>query len=456
MFYYADALLNVKKVEIGMTDNRSLLIRKNIIVSFLLKGWSGIIQVLLIPFTLFCLGEYENGLWMTISSILLWIDSLDIGLGNGLRNKLSMYMAHGDIDNARKYVSSTFFMLVAIILPVCLLLITTISLTDIYSFLNVNIHIVSNLRQILIMCVTLVSATFIFKFIGNVYLGLQLPAVNNALVVGGQTLTLFLISIMRFSGVHSLALTAIAYTLSPLIVYLAAWPITFNRKYPELRPSLVLVDKTSVKELLSVGVEFFFLQIGGVILFASSNTMISHFFSPQSVTPYQIAYRYFSFTMMVFTIIAVPFWSATTDAYERKDIKWIKASIHKLRLLFFCIAIALLIMIVCSKWVYSVWVGQNISIPLSMTIFMAAYMLIIIYSLCYSYFLNGIGKLRLQIICTSIAAIGYFPIAYYLGKAIGIIGFLIALCLVNIPGAIINHIQFNRIVNGKAIGIWFK
>ncbi len=172
------------------SDDRSRLIRRNILFSFLIKGWSGVIQLLLVPVTLFCLGNYENGIWMTISSILLWVDSLDIGIGNGLRNKLSEQIANNDYEKARESVSSAFFMLFLIIIPVTVLLIFLINIADIYQILNINTKIVSNIQEVFSMCIALVCCTFIFKFIGNVYLGLQLPAVNNALVVGGQTLTL--------------------------------------------------------------------------------------------------------------------------------------------------------------------------------------------------------------------------------------------------------------------------
>ena len=76
-----------------MANDRSCLLKKNILASFAIKGWAGIIQLLLVPITIHCLGNYINGLWMVISSVLIWIDSLDIGLGNGLRNKLSERIA---------------------------------------------------------------------------------------------------------------------------------------------------------------------------------------------------------------------------------------------------------------------------------------------------------------------------------------------------------------------------
>lgn len=435
-------------------NKRTSLLRKNILFSFLIKGWSGFLQLLLVPFTLFCLGQYENGIWMTISSVLLWIDSLDIGLGNGLRNKLSAQVANNEIEKARESVSSTFFMLILIIVPVALVLILLINVLDLYSILNIDRNIIGNLNEILMMCVALVCSTFIFKFIGNVYLGLQLPAVNNALVVGGQTLTLLCIIALKFMAIHSLLLVALSYTLAPLVVYLLSWPVTFGMKYPELRPSLRLFNKHTVKELFTIGLKFFVLQVAGIILFASSNAMISHFFTPEMVTPYQIAYRYFSFTMMLFTIIAVPYWSATTDAYERKDIEWIKNSMRKLHKILALLALCLICMVAVSKWVYALWVGSDVQIPIEMTICMAIYMMIIIYSLCYSYFLNGIGALNLQIIFTLSAALLYFPCAYLLSRWMGVTGMLLALCMVNIPGAIVNRLQFNKIINEDAHGIW--
>ena len=84
---------------------RSSLIFRNILASFVIKGWSVIVQLLLVPLTLACLGVYENGVWLTASSVLLCIDNLDIGMGNGLRNKLATYLARNDIAKAKEMVS---------------------------------------------------------------------------------------------------------------------------------------------------------------------------------------------------------------------------------------------------------------------------------------------------------------------------------------------------------------
>ena len=137
--------------------------------------------------------------------------------------------------------------------------------------------------------------------------------------MAGQTLSLVGIFILSLSGREvSLLEIACVYTVSPLLVYVASYPLTFTR-YKYLRPSLCLFDKKELDGLFSLGIKFFFVQIAGLVIFATSNILISRLLSPADVTPYQISYKYFSLTIMLFTLIAAPLWSATTDAYTKGD-----------------------------------------------------------------------------------------------------------------------------------------
>lgn len=438
-----------------ISKHRSSLLQKNIMASFLAKGWSAVIVLLMVPITLNCLGDYNNGVWLTISSVMLWIDNLDIGLGNGMRNKLAVYLAHGEEARARSLVSSTFAMLTYIIIPTLLVLLALIMTCDTYQLLNVEPDKVVNLDQILMVTVTLVCTTFIFKLIGNFYMGLQLPAVSNLLIAMGQTLALIGTYIVYKSGSHSLLHIALVNTVCPLLVYLIAFPCTFWYKFPHLKPSFRLVNLQEAKEVINMGILFFIIQISGVVLLMTSNILISKLFSPAMVTPYQIAYRYFSIMLVAFTVICMPFWNATTDAYARGDLQWIHQATKKLRLMTIGIMIGLTIMILLSDFVYSIWIGDDCNIDFRMSIAVAVYIFILIYSMRYSYFINGIGKLRLQLIFSTIAAILFIPLAYLVVKLTNdILWFIAVMCFVNIPGLIVNRLQFNKLINGQAKGIW--
>lgn len=442
---------------INPSHQRSSLLVKNILVSFLIKGWSAIVVFMMVPVTLHCLGEYKNGVWLTISSIMLWIDNMDIGLGNGLRNKLAIHLAHNDTVRARSLVSSTFAMLTCIMIPAMLILLLLIYFGDMYGFLNVSPSLVGNLDTVLIVTVVFVCSTFIFKLIGNFYMGLQLPAVSNLLVCIGQTFALAGTYLVYLSGSHSLMWIALVNTAAPFIVYLLAYPITFYNKYPQLRPSFRLVNMAEAKGVMGMGVKFFVMQIAGVVLFMTANILISKLFSPEMVTPYQITYRYFSLMLVVFTVICMPFWNATTDAYERGDMSWIRRANKRLNLMTLGIFVGMIVMVLISNNIYRIWIDKDTIIDIKMSIAMAAYIFILIVSMRYSYFINGIGKLWLQLIFTTSAAILFIPLAYLIAHLTNnIIWFIAVMCAVNIPGLIVNRIQFDKLINGKATGIWIK
>ena len=450
-------MIGIKGTETDKGDARTKLIRKNVLASFLIKGWSALVQLALVPLTLSCLGVYENGVWLTISSVLLWIDNLDIGLGNGLRNKLAACMAQGDTNKAREMVSSTFAMLIGIIIPVVCILIAAEVFGDTYSFFNVDRQRVGNLTTVIIASTILVGATFIFKFLGNFYMGLQLPAVSNLIGSLGSTLILAGTFAVYLMGSHSMLLIAIVNTGAPLMVYLICYPVTFMGRYKALRPSLQSVNFGAARELFSLGIRFFLLQIPGVILFFTSNILIARLFTPDMVTPYQIAHRYFALTMTLFTIICVPYWTATTDAYERKDFVWINRANRTLNMIMLFILAIIVVMTVLSGFVYDVWIQDKAVIPFSITLISAVYQFIILVSMRYSFVLNGIGALHLQLVFTIAASIAYIPLAIFVGRATHDVNYLLlVMCIVHLPGLIVNYIQYHRIIRGKATGIWIK
>ena len=435
---------------------RSILLLKNIIISFLVKGWSALIVLLMVPLTLDCLGKYQNGVWLTISSLLVWIDQMDIGLGNGLRNRLAVHVAHDQMEEARKVVSSTMAMLACVVLPVMLILLWLIWHTDVYAFLNVEPNLLPELRTALTSAVVLVCLTFVMKSVGNVYMGMQLPAVNNLLLSLGQTLALIGTWILYKNGSATFLHIVIVNTVAPLIVYLLAYPYTFYCLFPILRPSFKLVNLKSAMELGNLGIKFFWLQLAGLLQFWTANLLISHFFSPEMVTPYQIATRYISIIMVAFTVICMPFWNATTDAFERNDTEWIRGASRKMNLITILFALLIILMVLVSPWVYQVWIGDADIVPFPMTVMTALYIFLMILSMRYSYFLNGIGALRLQLYMTVMAVV-FIPAAWAVSSYThDIIWFMAVMCLCNIPGIIINIIQFNKILNGTEKGFWRK
>lgn len=435
---------------------RSKVLAWNVLTSFFVKGWSAVVILIMVPLTLNCLGSYRNGVWLTISSMLVWIDQMDIGLGNGLRNKLAIHMAHDETEKARCVVSSTMAMLLCVMIPILTILLLLVWFSDVYTFLNVEPALIPELRIALTCGITLVCGTFVLRFIGNVYMGLQLPVISNMLIAYAQTICLITTWLLYITGYAHFLNIVVVNTAAPLLVYLLSYPYTFFLRYPQLRPSIKYVNLHVAVELGDLSIKFFLLQLAGIVQFMTANLLISKFFTPELVTPYQIAYRYISLVIVVFTIVCTPFWSATTDAYERGDIDWIRKANQKMHWMISGIVILLIFMVVVSPWVYQVWIGNACQVPLGMTILMAVYIFSMVFSMRYSYFLNGIGALRLQLYLWVMPII-FIPLAWYVSYLThNILWFMAVLCFCTAPSGIFYMIQFNKILKGTAKGIWRK
>lgn len=435
--------------------DRTLKAKRNIVASIFLKGADTLVYLLLVPLTLGYLNPYEYGIWLTLSSILAWIDTFDIGLGNGLRNKLSEALAKDDKEQARKYVSTTLFMLLALMLIIVTIGSTAIYLIDWNRVLNITTE-VHHLKQIIQVSFFFFSLNFVLKFVGNVFQAMQLPVAMYIITFLGHLLSLLVIFILTKSTAGSLLLVAIAYSFAPPLAFAIAYPVAFKKMFKYLDPSIKYFDKRCIKNLLNLSILFFLLQLAGLITLSFSNVLVSYLFGPAEVTPFNIAQRYFGITLMLFNIIISPIWSATTDAYTKGDYDWINKSNKTMVRLLFADFVLLAVMVAVSPIIYNIWIGDQVSIPIEISIVMALYHFILIWSLSYSYFLNGMGKLKIQSINTIAAAILFCPLCFALGRTMGVVGVAVGMCLINLPGAFLNSIQFKLVTGQKAKGLWNK
>lgn len=446
--------LNIKNF-FSKGDRRTLLMKKNILASFLLKGCSIIVSFMLVPMTLGYLNPYEYGIWLTLSSVLSWIYLLDIGLGNGLRNKLAEARANGDMKLGKVYVSTTFFFMAVIIVGFYILFLICHHFLDWYIILNVDPSKVSNLNSIVVIVMAFFCLSFVFRMIGNVFMAYQLPAINDLLSFVGSIFSLIIIFILTKTTTGSLLDVAMTFSAVPALVYALAIPLTFLR-FKEIAPSFKAIKVRYFNSLISVGFQFMLIQIACLIIFMTSNIIISNLFGPQEVTPFNIANKLFTILTMTFTIIVTPYWSAITEAYTKGEMEWIRHNVKRLRYIWILLTIVGFILVIMSPLIYHVWIGDSVNIPFSLSLLCCLYAVIQNWNNIYSYSINGIGVLRLSILCAVFQAFIYIPLTLYMGSTFGLNGIVASLCLTLLISSIIAPIQFNKIINQHAKGIWMK
>ena len=71
-------------------SGRSVVVKKNIVGSLFVKGCSIVISLLIVPLTLGYVSSDLYGIWLTLSSIMMWLNFFDIGFTLGIKNKLAL------------------------------------------------------------------------------------------------------------------------------------------------------------------------------------------------------------------------------------------------------------------------------------------------------------------------------------------------------------------------------
>jgi O-antigen/teichoic acid export membrane protein len=230
----------------------------------------------------------------------------------------------------------------------------------------------------------------------------------------------------------------------------------FNSDYKEIRPSINCVNFSYAKDLLNLGVQFFIIQIVGLVIYQSTNIIIAQYFGPNDVTIYNIAYKYFSIILMAFTIIISPFWAAYTEAWTRNDIEWIRNTVKKLLSIWFLMCAGGVLMLIFSPQFYFIWIGDSVKIPFRLSLILFIYFITFTFGGVFNMFINGVGKIRLQMYSSIIGAIVFIITAILILEYtnLGVSGIVIASILSNFNGIFLAPIQFYKIVNNQARGIW--
>jgi O-antigen/teichoic acid export membrane protein len=297
---------------------------------------------------------------------------------------------------------------------------------------------------------------FILKLIGIVLYADQKPALANSIGPLGNILSISLIFLLTKTTESSLLYLAIVLSLSPIIIMILATILLYTGKYKTISPSIRYVRFIYAKDLLNIGVQFFIIQVAGLILYQTSNIIIAQFFGPAQVTPYTISYKLFSIINMVFGIVMIPFWSAFTEAWALKDIEWIKRSILKLFRFWLIMVSFGFILLIGSPWLYKIWVGETVKIPFILSSLLFIYFSLFTFGGIFNMFINGIGKIKLQLYSSVIGAIFFPLIAIFLIKNtnLGISALVIATIVSNFFGPIMAPIQFRKLINNTAKGVW--
>lgn len=437
---------------------RTVKAKRNIAGLIALRPVSIFINFLLVPLTLNYLNPTRYGIWLTLTSVLNWVNVLDIGLGTGLRNKYAEALARGDDELARSYVSTSYAFIGMIALVAIIVFLVVNPLLNWARILNAGPEMQAELGSLASVVFTFFCLRVLFGLVGTLLVADQRPAMNNVLEVVTNLLSLIVVYILTKTTAGSLFWLGFSVSFITAIVPLVANFWYFNRKYRRYRPSRAYVNMRYARELVGLGIQFFILQLAGILVFASSNIIIAQVAGPSEVTPFNIAFKYYGVASMAFLMVLTPFWSAYTDAFVRGDNDWITRTNRRLKQVWVLLLVGVVVMTALAGRAYSLWVGDKVQVPFALSALMGLYVLIVAWSNIFAYFINGTGKIRLQIWAAVGVSILNVGLAILLAGrlSLGGTGVVLASCIALLPGCFIWPIQMKKLVSGTADGIWAK
>lgn len=394
----------------------------SVVVSYLGRGISIAISLISVPLTLGYLDKERYGLWLTISSIVAYLNVSDLGIGMSLRNRIAEARGAGEAEKIGKLLSTGFLLMVIVGWFVATSGVLISWFAPIGEWLSLSsVAVERELRGTL----TVTALTFAYLLpvsaIINAQTGYQEAYLSGLWGFAGGILSLLaLLGVVYFKG-DMVCLSLATFFVAQLPNLANIW--NFFKKHPEARISLPKVDLSLLPSLFGIGWQFFALQIYTVVLWQSDNLVIATQLTPEAVVPYSVAYRLMWIPLSLLSSVPASLWPAYAEAKTRGDWEWIRLTYERTTLVSLLISgLAATVVFVWGQEFIWIWAGPKARGTESMMAALCLYLIIAIWTNCNAMIINAVGRPIEQVFSGFLDACLNLILSLYLVKLWGVAG----------------------------------
>jgi O-antigen/teichoic acid export membrane protein len=399
------------------------------------KGVSILVNVATVPITVRYLGPESYGLWIAISSAVAMFFVLDIGISSTLTNLISAAYARDDRNLAAAYFATAFWVILGIV--ACLGIAGWLVWPQVHwaSIFNVQdpglIHDTSR---------AMAAAFIVFLFslptglAAKVLAGYQELHIANLFAIGGSILSLLVVlGVVYLHG--KLPLLVAGYAGSAVAANMACllW-MCFSRK-PWMKPWPSRVNPTLISTIFHSGIQFFAIQLAGLVVFSSDNLVISHYLSPTQVTPYSITWRLVGYIAAIQTLVFPSLWPAYSEAYTSGHMAWIRSTYNRVRrITIVVLAIGCSAMLLMGRDIIRLWAGPQ-AIPTKPLIWlMCVWIVIYAFTTNQSCLMGATTRVKKQAVFSLLGAVANLVLSVFWVRTMGVVGVLL--------GTVVSYLLF--------------
>jgi O-antigen/teichoic acid export membrane protein len=132
-------------------------------------------------------------------------------------------------------------------------------------------------------------------------------------------------------------------------------------------------------------------------------------------------------------------------------MKWIKRMLHKQLMIFGGVMVATFTMALLTKPIVATWIGREMTVSQPLVISIGLFVLVSTWNNIYAMFVNGVGKIKLQLYTAVIAMVINIPLAILFVKwfGLGLSGVVLATVVSLLLAAVALPIQVNQIIKTR-------
>ena len=428
-------------------DGRSLRVLTTAATSYLGKVVAALSVLVTIPIARAALPSDLFGVWMMLSGLLTFFAFADLGVGNGVLNRVTAAHAANDLDEQRRIMRAGYACtgtIGALVLAtwLCWGQLAPVPTAFVGSVaVKHQDEVMTALNIFFLLLAINISANLVQKM----QLGRQRGQWVGLAQAGGAigTLVGVPVALALGGGLAGLVVASLGMQVAANLASTVLWHRQLSKTEGRLTESWHrrLPEWHAVVALMRTGALFLVLQLAVAFAFQSDAIVIVHQLSQAAYGDFAVVQRVFLAASSILLAGLAGLWPAIGEALASGDAAWVRRTLLRSYVFVFVVmGIACLALAFSMPQIVLLWVGMHTPPPTALLAVLAAWTIMEAMGNVSGVFMNAAGLLRAQIVLATLMATAAFLGKWYLVGKLGpwgaVLATLIAYSVISIPAQV--------------------
>lgn len=416
--------------------------KRNIAGATAVRVISMLIGIVSVPMLLKLLGSEQYGVWVSLTALMAFINMLDLGVGNSLRNSVASIVDDGSAESARQEFLAFFQLLCGLALLVIFVLAVAIPA---FSLLRENKSAVVLLYGPLLLLFPLLLGCSVLQGAGQV--GLQSLMQS----MGGWLFFAFIVFCYWIGWSPDLADLALAWSSFTAVTLVAIFWLALQI----MRVPVKLLVKNKVRGVLprlKIGISFLLLQLSAVVLYSIGNAIVYNGLGAVDAARYDVLNKIYQVGLGFYSILIGVMWSEISKFKALSDLTALRQIYRKMWLIALMFCSGTLLIAVFTPGIVAIWTNNQLWVVWQEALAAAVLASFQAFAYVGAVFMNAFEKLREQMAMAFFSVILMLPITNLLmNEGFGIAAVPVAAAMLTILPMVVCNLKALRLINSKSV-----